>query len=355
MAFIDEVSINITAGRGGDGVVRWRQEKFKPLSGPGGGNGGAGGSVYALAISDVSYLDYYRHSKKFGAQNGDPGDNFSCQGSYGEDLVLKFPIGSIISNKTTGEIFELTYLGEKIKILSGGRGGLGNEHFKNSRNTTPKESTPGDAGETGEFHIQLQLFADVGLVGLPNAGKSSLLNTLTRAKSKIGSYQFTTLDPHLGAFYEFIIADIPGLIEGASDGKGLGVKFLKHINRTHMILHLVSCEEGENMYNQYVTIKRELEKFNPDLVKRPEMILLTKTDVLAEGELEGIKKQFAKLDIPVMDITLYDDASIKNFSDTLVKKLREIQAEIARKAQELESANAVKNKNIQQDNEQLES
>jgi GTP-binding protein len=333
MAFIDEVSINITAGRGGDGVVRWRQEKFKPLSGPGGGNGGAGGSVYALAISDVSYLDYYRHSKKFQAQNGDPGDNFSCQGSYGEDLVLKFPIGSIISNKTTGEIFELTYLGEKIKILSGGRGGLGNEHFKNSRNTTPKESTPGDAGETGEFHIQLQLFADVGLVGLPNAGKSSLLNTLTRAKSKIGSYQFTTLDPHLGAFYEFIIADIPGLIEGASDGKGLGVKFLKHINRTNMILHLVSCEEGEAMLPSYIAIKKELEKFNPELIKRPEMILITKTDVLADGELDPILKQFEQFGIPVMSISLYDDESIKKFSDTLVQKLREIQAEIAKTAQ----------------------
>jgi GTPase len=337
MAFIDEVSINITAGRGGDGVVRWRQEKFKPLSGPGGGNGGAGGSVYALAISDVSYLDYYRHSKKFQAENGGCGENFGCQGHYGEDLILKFPIGSIITNKSTGEVFELSHIDQRIKLLQGGRGGLGNEHFKNSRNTTPRESTPGDVGETGEFHIQLQLFADVGLVGLPNAGKSSLLNSLTRAKSKIGSYQFTTLDPHLGAFYEFIIADIPGLIEGASDGKGLGVKFLKHINRTHMILHLVSCEEGEEMYNKYITIKRELEKFNPDLVKRPEMILLTKTDVLAEGELDSIKKQFMKLDVPVMDITLYDDVMIKNFSDALVKKLRDIQQEIARKSQEKES------------------
>lgn len=349
MAFIDEVTIGVSAGRGGDGVVRWRQEKFKPLSGPGGGNGGAGGSVYALAISDVSYLDYYRHSKKFQAQNGDPGDNFGCQGGYGEDLILKFPVGSIITNKTTGEVFELGYIGEQVKLLSGGRGGLGNEHFKNSRNTTPKESTPGDAGETGEFHIQLQLFADVGLVGLPNAGKSSLLNALTRAKSKIGAYQFTTLDPHLGAFYEFIIADIPGLIEGASDGKGLGVKFLKHINRTHMILHLVSCEEGENMYNQYVTIKRELEKFNPDLIKRPEMILLTKTDVLVEGELVEIKKQFAKLDIPVMDITLYDDDQIKNFSDTLVKQLREIQAEIARKTQEKEGEKMVTKEEISEE------
>lgn len=335
MAFIDEVTISVTAGRGGDGVVRWRQEKFKPLSGPGGGNGGAGGSVYALAISDVSYLDYYRHSKKFQAENGGCGENFGCQGHYGEDLVLKFPVGSIITNTSTGEVFELTHIDQRIKLLSGGRGGLGNEHFKNSRNTTPKESTPGDTGETGEFYIQLQLFADVGLVGLPNAGKSSLLNTLTRAKSKIGSYQFTTLDPHLGAFYEFIIADIPGLIEGASDGKGLGVKFLKHINRTHMILHLVSCEEGENMVSSYITIKRELEKFNPELIKRPEMILITKTDVLSDGELGPILKQFEQFGVPVMSISLYDDESIKKFSDTLVQKLREIQLEVARQSEQV--------------------
>jgi ABC-type multidrug transport system ATPase subunit len=213
MALIDEVQIHISAGRGGDGVVRWRQEKFKPLSGPGGGNGGPGGDVYIQAVSDIGYLDFYRHTKEFQAEHGHPGGNNSRQGATGESLTLKFPVGSILSNRSTGEVFELDHVDQKILILKGGRGGLGNEHFKSSKNVTPRESTPGQPGESADFDVELRMFADIGLVGLPSAGKSTLLNALTNAKSKVAAYHFTTLDPHLGAFYEFIIADIPGIIE----------------------------------------------------------------------------------------------------------------------------------------------
>jgi len=323
MALIDEVQIHISAGRGGDGVVRWRQEKFKPLSGPGGGNGGPGGDVYLEAISDIGYLDYYRNTKEFSAQNGQSGANFGRQGGAGEDLVLKFPIGSVIKNMTTGEVFELSELDQKILILRGGRGGLGNEHFKSSKNTTPKESTPGATGDFADFHIELRMFADIGLVGLPSAGKSTLLNALTNAKSKVAEYHFTTLDPHLGALYEFVIADIPGLIEGASDGKGLGTKFLKHIARTKAIAHVVSLESQDPALD-YETIKKELGDHDPELLEKDEIIIFTKSDMVDEKEIKAKIKSMAKIikGKESFIVSAYDDKSIKELSDGLVKYLR---------------------------------
>ncbi len=323
MALLDEVQLNIRAGRGGDGVVRWRQEKGKPLSGPGGGNGGTGGDVFALAVPDIGYLDFYRTKKVFNAPNGEPGANWGRKGPDGEELVLQFPVGTVLTNKETGESFLMEKPGQKTLILKGGRGGLGNEYFKSSRNTTPKECTPGKSGEHADFDVQLRLFADIGLVGLPSAGKSTLVNALTNAKSKVADYHFTTLDPHLGAFYEFIIADIPGLIEGASEGKGLGTKFLKHISRTKAVAHVLALD-SEDLVNDYTTIRKELENHDPELVAKDEIIIFTKSDSVDEKALKAKVKSMAKYTKGKTSFTIsaFDDVSIKELSDGLVKFLR---------------------------------
>lgn len=325
MALIDEVTISITAGRGGDGVVRWRREKSKPWSGPGGGNGGRGGDVFIVAVSDIGYLDFYRHTKEFKAENGQDGGGLGKQGGDGADLELKFPVGSVLKNTITGEVFELDHVGQRIKILSAGRGGLGNEHFKSSRNVTPRESTPGVEGEYGEFFVELRIFADIGLVGLPSAGKSTLLNELTNAKSKVAEYHFTTLDPHLGAFYEFIIADIPGIIEGASGGKGLGTKFLKHITRTKVIAHVIALD-SENLLNDYTTIRNELANHDPELINKDEIIIFTKSDTVDEQQLKEKLKVMNKVTKgkQVFVVSAYDESTIKKLSDGLVKYLRTI-------------------------------
>lgn len=322
MAFLDEITIHVSAGKGGDGVVRWRQEKFIPKGGPNGGDGGRGGNVYIRAVRSLRVLDTYRSKKEYQAEHGEEGASRSLKGKNGADLYLEFPIGSTVTNTTSGVVYELTKEGEEIEILRGGAGGLGNEHFKSSTNQSPQESTPGKTGEEADLHVEVSLIADVGLVGFPNAGKSSLLNALTNAQAKVGDYPFTTLDPNLGDLYGFIIADIPGLIEGASDGKGLGDKFLRHISRTKVLLHLVSCENGMNMMKSYETIRDELAKYGQGLAEKDEIILLTKTDVMDEATIEATKKKFAKLGKPVFLVTLFDEAGVKVFRDELVNYLK---------------------------------
>lgn len=323
MALLDEVQLYIKAGRGGDGVVRWRQEKGKPLSGPGGGNGGTGGDVYALAVPDIGFLDFYRTKKDFTAENGHPGANWGRKGPDGVDLVLQFPVGSQLTNQETGEQFELVNVGDKKLILKGGRGGLGNEYFKSSRNTTPKEATPGKIGEDATFDIQLRLVANIGLVGLPSAGKSSLLNALTNAKSKVAAYHFTTLDPHLGALYEFIIADIPGIIEGASSGKGLGVKFLKHVSKTKALAHVVSLE-SDDLVRDYETIRNEINQYGQGLAEKDEIIIFSKSDLVEEKDLKAKLKSMAKITKgkTVFVVSIEDADQVKELSDGLVKYLR---------------------------------
>ncbi len=323
MALVDEIKLYIKSGKGGDGVVRWRREKSRPMGGPGGGNGGRGGDVYIVPIRDVGYLDFYRHTKSFTAENGNPGEGLGKQGAEGEDLILKFPIGSVITNKDTGETFELLHDDDKILILKGGRGGLGNEHYKSSRNVAPEESTPGAAGEDGNFHIELRLFADVGLIGLPSAGKSTLLNALTNAKSKVAEYHFTTLDPHLGSFHGFVLADIPGLIEGASEGKGLGTKFLRHIKRTKMLAHVLSLE-SDDLVRDYEVIRKELAAHDQELATKDEIIILSKTDVITPEELRTKRSAFDKKikHKTIIPVSAYDEESIKALGDTLVKLLR---------------------------------
>lgn len=320
--FIDEIKIHAKAGRGGDGVVRWRQEKFIDRGGPNGGDGGRGGSVYAVTVQDINLLSKYKHKKEFKAKIGDDGAGGSRHGKDGEDLIIELPVGSIITNIENGASVSLEKVGQRELLLKGGVGGYGNEQFKSSINTTPTKATKGSFGEEGNFKIELQLFADIGLVGLPNAGKSSMLNSLTNAHAKIGAYQFTTLDPNLGEFHKYIIADIPGLIEGASGGKGLGIKFLRHIKRTKMIAHLVSFE-NENMMKVYKQIRKELDTYDKAMAEKDEIIVLTKTDTVDNPKvIDKAVKEFSKLGKPVFTLSLYDDKSVKAFSDALVKLLR---------------------------------
>lgn len=341
MGLIDEIQIHAEAGQGGNGVVRWRKEKFIPKGGPSGGDGGRGGNFYALAIRDIHALSRYKSKREFSADPGEDGGKKSLHGRNGDDFLLELPIGSIITNIDTDERWQLLEEGEKVLLLRGGHGGYGNEHFKSSINTAPKEANPGAEGEKGDFHIELELFADLGLIGLPNAGKSSLLNTLTNAGAKVGDYAFTTLDPNLGNFYGYTIADIPGLIEGANEGKGLGVKFLRHIKRTKMLAHLVSFE-NPNMVKRYKEIRKELEAYDKKnklgdegLAKKKEIIILTKSDFVEDQKF--IKKKVAEFSkIParnashndaggtksVFVLSLFDDDSVKTLQDSLVKILK---------------------------------
>ena len=324
MAFIDEMTMHMKAGNGGNGVMRLKHEKGKEFAGPSGGDGGKGGDVYIHAVRDVHILIKYRHQKDFAAERAGDGGNDSLHGRNGDDFALDLPIGSIVTNIDTGAQYQLLKDGEQILVLKGGRGGFGNEHFKTSTNRTPKEHVPGMHGQEGDFKVELQIVADLGLVGLPNAGKSSLLNTLTRAGAKTADYAFTTLEPNLGDCFGYIIADIPGLIEGASEGKGLGHKFLRHVKRTHMLAHLVSLE-NENPLEVYKTVRKELEAFDPVLASKHEIIVLTKTDTVTPERVKEVEKEMKKAcpNSEIFTITILDDEGMKVFQDSILKLLRE--------------------------------
>ena len=321
MAFVDEITLHLKAGNGGDGVVRWLHEKFKEFGGPSGGNGGRGGDVYLVAVRNVALLARYRAEKNFEAKKGEDGGGGGMHGGAGNDLILELPIGSIVTNTETHRSYELLEESKPIKVLEGGIGGKGNRHFKGPTNTRPKEKTVGKSGDEADFNIELQLIADAGLIGLPNAGKTSLLNVLTKSKSKVADYPFTTLEPNLGDLFGYILADIPGLIEGASIGKGLGDRFLRHIRRTKILIHCISLE-NKNPADVYKTIRQELGDYDKTLLEKKEIIVLTKTDLATPEEIKKAEKIFTKTKQKVFKISIIDDKSIKDFSDKLVKILK---------------------------------
>ncbi|MFA6226891.1 MAG: GTPase ObgE [Candidatus Paceibacterota bacterium] len=321
MAFVDELKLHIKAGHGGDGVVRWRHEKGREFAGASGGNGGKGGDIYIRAVRDIGILARYKNSKEFLAQNGASGQRDSMHGRDGDDLTINLPIGSVITNLETREKFNLDTDEQIIKILNGGKGGLGNEYFKSSTNVSPEQQTDGKRGEEADFEIEVELVADAGFIGLPNAGKSSLLNELTNAHSKVGAYQFTTLEPALGAMRGFVLADIPGLIEGASEGRGLGHKFLRHIKRTKILLHCLSLED-EVLVKNYKVIRKELKDYSEELAEKKEIVILTKTDLVDAKKLSAAKKKIEKLNKNILTVTVYDNDSIKELGDKLIKILR---------------------------------
>lgn len=319
--FVDELTITARAGNGGNGVVRWRQEKNKPKGGPAGGNGGKGGDVYIRGVRDLGLLSKYTGTKEFKAMNGEEGRGSSQHGHDGDDCYVDIPVGAVISERGRERTYKIEYEGETHKILLGGKGGLGNEYFKSSTNRTPEQSTQGKKGEAGEFFIELSLVVDVGLVGFPNAGKTTLLNALTNTHARVGSYPFTTLEPHLGELYGFILADIPGLIAGASEGKGLGHKFLRHIRRTNMLLHCVSLEH-EHVRDAYETIHTELKKFDPSLLEKNEWVILTKSDLMTKENIDRARADLAGCGGNILVISAENGEGIAELRDALVKEMR---------------------------------
>ncbi len=311
---IDDVNVRISAGHGGKGSVAFNKNMMS--LGPAGGSGGKGGSVYAEGVSDLSALGQFRFKKEFPAEDGRDGRDQFRDGHDGNDLILKVPVGTIAHNLTSGNDFEVDRVGERVLLAKGGNGGKGNFLFRSSRNTTPKQSQPGLPGESFEFRLELKFIADVGFVGLPNVGKSSLLNELTNAKSKVANYAFTTLEPNLGTYYSLILADIPGLIEGSSDGKGLGTRFLRHIERTRTLFHFISAESPTPVAD-YKTIRAELGAYSKALLKKPEHLFLTKSDVVDEKALKSTLTKLKKIDPKVMAISIIDEESIKKVQKLL--------------------------------------
>lgn len=313
---VDDVIIKVKAGNGGVGKVAFNKNLMS--LGPAGGSGGNGGSIYFEGVADLGILKNFRFKKDLYADDGGKGGNQFVDGKSGEDLILKAPVGTLIQNLTTGETFEILSIGERVLVAKGGHGGKGNFHFRGPKNTSPTQFQLGLPGEEAELHLELKLIADVGLIGLPNAGKSSLLNELTSANSKVANYPFTTLEPNLGVYYDLILADIPGLIEGASTGKGLGIKFLKHVERTKILFHLVACD-STNPVKDYATVRAELKKYNPQLLKKKEYVFLSKSDELNEKNLEKLVKKFTTKKIKVYPLSILVDKSLENVKKILNK------------------------------------
>ncbi len=323
MALIDEVRIHAQAGHGGPGVTRWLHIRGQDKGGPAGGDGGRGGDIIFEGVRDMGALATFRFTKKFRAENGKPGGNDNKHGRDAEPIILKVPVGTVAKITTTGQTFEILTDGQREVVFKGGPGGFGNAHFKSSTNQNPVVVTKGKPGGVGDIEITLKLIADAGFIGFPNAGKSSLLNALTRASSKVAAYPFTTLDPHLGSFYGYVLADIPGLIEGASSGRGLGSKFLRHVERTGLLVHLVSAEQ-EDPVASYRAIRNELQAFGRGLAEKKELIVLSKSDVLSKGEEEKLLSLLKEASGggDVTAVSIIDDDALKAFSDRLASLLK---------------------------------
>lgn len=310
---IDNLTIRIQAGKGGDGIVAFN--KNKGSQGPTGGRGGNGGNIYLEGVSDLGALNALRNQKVFKAEDGKNGRHQLNDGTAGEDLFIRVPIGTVIHNTTTGIDQEIVKVGEQILIAKGGHGGKGNFLFRGPHSTSPKRFQEGLPGEQYNIFLELKMIADIGIIGLPNVGKSSLLNELTKAQSRVANYHFTTLEPHLGAYYDLILADIPGLIEGASEGKGLGVKFLRHIERTRVLFHIVSAE-SEDPVKDYKSIQKELGAYSKAMLEKDEYLFLGKIDMVDSATIKKKLTKLKKLNKNASILSIHDLDSI-----TAVKKI----------------------------------
>jgi GTP-binding protein len=341
MKFVDEARIKIVAGHGGRGAVSFRREKFVPFGGPDGGDGGLGGSVYLRAQAGINTLADYRIARTFRAQNGQPGSSADCTGRGGEDLYIPVPVGTVVLEEETGETLgDLTVDGQVLLVAHGGKGGWGNQRFKSSVNRTPRKSTPGLPGEARTLQLELKLLADVGLLGLPNAGKSTLIRAVSAARPKVADYPFTTLHPQLGVVSvgpakSFVMADIPGLIEGASEGTGLGLRFLKHLQRTRLLLHLVDIappNPDEDPVEGARAIAKELKKFSAELAGRERWLVLNKIDLLHADQLEPRCKDIIRrlrFKGPVFRISGATGQGTRELCQAVMNRLDEVRAEEA--------------------------
>lgn len=303
MKFIDEARIEVHAGKGGNGSASMRREKYIAFGGPDGGDGGRGGSIYVVADVNINTLIDYRFARIFRAKDGDGGRGADCSGAGAEDVTLRVPVGTLIKDLATDEVIaDLTYDKQRVLVAAGGRGGLGNINFKTSTNRAPRQFTKGTEGETKDIHFELKVLADVGLLGMPNAGKSTFIRAVSAAKPKVADYPFTTLHPNLGVVRvddnrSFVIADVPGLIEGASEGAGLGHQFLKHLQRTHLLLHLIDMapyDEAVDPVKEAKAIINELKKYDQSLFDKPRWLVLNKVDLLEPAEAEKRVKAIIK-------------------------------------------------------------
>jgi len=303
MKFVDEATIDVAAGNGGAGCVSFRREKFIPFGGPDGGNGGRGGSVWAVGDRNLNTLIDYRYARRHEAKNGEPGRGSDQFGAAAEDIVLRMPVGTILRDAETDEVVaELLVPGEPVLVCKGGDGGFGNLHYKTSTNRAPRQKTPGWPGEAKKLRLELRVLADVGLLGMPNAGKSTLIAAISNARPKIADYPFTTLHPNLGVVRvgpekSFVVADIPGLIEGAAEGAGLGHQFLRHLRRTQLLWHVVDLapfEEGVDPVDQARAIQRELKAYDPALHAKPRWLVLNKIDMIAADERQARVRDFVR-------------------------------------------------------------
>lgn len=325
--FIDYSEIEISSGKGGNGAVTFRREKYVPKGGPSGGNGGKGGDVIIKSFHNLSTLLDFRYKKNYKAENGQPGASSLKDGKNGNNILIKVPIGTLVKDAVTGKVlFDFVEDGMEYVAAKGGNGGKGNSNFATSTRQTPRFAEPGKPGEVKKITLELKLLADVGLVGFPNAGKSTLISTISAAKPKIADYPFTTLEPNLGIVYykeykSFTVADIPGIIEGASEGKGLGIKFLRHIERTGLLLFLIDIT-SENYKNDYKILLNELKNYSPVLAKKKKIIALSKADLLPEKELNKILKKNSLIkDVPFVIFSSATQFGIKELLDTIWQSL----------------------------------
>ena len=335
MKFIDEATIKVYAGDGGNGIATFRREKYEPMGGPSGGDGGKGGSVYVIADRNINTLVDYRYTRTFRAQRGENGRKAEQYGAGGEELVLRMPVGTVISDKATGQVLvDLADDGKKVLIAKGGANGLGNVHFKSSVNRAPRQCTMGQEGESFELFLELKVLADVGLLGMPNAGKSTFIRSVSAAKPKVADYPFTTLQPNLGvvrvdANRSFVIADVPGLIEGAADGAGLGVRFLKHLTRTSLLLHMVDLAPLDGVTDpvqEAEAIVNELRKHDEALYEKTRWLVLNKVDMLENPEqvADDFVKAFA-WDGPVFAISAINGNGCKQLTYAIMEHMEAMQ------------------------------